>query len=187
MCVGGKPRDRDIPSRPTSKANKNSRRRYNAFLFLLLCSSLEVGRDGSIASGVVWSDSEWLGDRAQFRPEAFPGELQCSKHTSTTGTMNIMCTCMPFSVCPWLNCSPAYADRSVALSQQAGDSCFEAAKKEINYRPFSTSCIQGKLLSVGWRARLFCRLLLLPPRSGENVSCHDSFETATAASDRKEE
>ena len=35
--------------------------------------SLEVGTDGSIASGVVWSDQEWLGDRAQFRPEAFPG------------------------------------------------------------------------------------------------------------------
>lgn len=38
--------------------------------------SLEVGTDGSIASGVVWSDQEWLGDRAQFRPEAFPALLR---------------------------------------------------------------------------------------------------------------
>lgn len=37
--------------------------------------SLEVGPSGGLASADVWSDDEWLGTRATFRPEAFPARL----------------------------------------------------------------------------------------------------------------
>ena len=46
-------------------------------LFLLFyMSSLEADESGSIGSGTVWSDPDWLGERADFRPDPYPALLR---------------------------------------------------------------------------------------------------------------
>ena len=42
----------------------------------MICFSLEADESGSITGGTVWSDENFLGPRAQFRPETYPALLR---------------------------------------------------------------------------------------------------------------
>ena len=84
--------------------------------------SLEVGTDGSIASGVVWSDREWLGDRAQFRPEAFPGWSRAPRlkwDYAESNAYNSFVTCESHwgAVTPLFNNAPYVCGQNVGVKQ----------------------------------------------------------------------